>query len=61
MALIQEAVDHAIDRAGVVDAARTTRERDSVIGRYSVDQDGHTTSTEYGRLAVVDGELVWDR
>ena len=61
MALIQEAVDQAIDRAGVVDAARTTRERDSVIGRYSVDEDGHTTSTEYGRLAVVDGELVWDR
>jgi branched-chain amino acid transport system substrate-binding protein len=61
MALIQEAVDHAIDRAGVVDAARATRDRDSVIGRYSVDEDGHTTSTEYGRLAVVDGELVWDR
>ena len=61
MALIQEAIDHAIDRAGVVDAARATRDRESVIGRYSVDEDGHTTSTEYGRLAVVDGELVWDR
>jgi len=23
--------------------------------------DGHTTTTAYGRLAVVEGELVWDR
>ncbi len=60
MALIEEALDHAVDRAGVVDAARATRDRDSVIGRYSVDEEGHTTSTDYGRLAVVGGELVWD-
>ena len=60
MALIEEAIDQAVDRAGVVDAARTVCDRDSVIGRYSVDPDGHTTSTDYGRLAVVGGDLVWD-
>jgi branched-chain amino acid transport system substrate-binding protein len=38
-----------------------TRDRDSVLGRYSIDSDGHTTTTAYGRLAVVDGELAWDR
>lgn len=49
------------DRAAVARAARGTRDRDSILGRYSIDEDGHTTSTAYGRLAVVGGELVWDR
>ena len=48
------------ERAATVRAARATRDRDSVLGRYSVDAEGHTTSTAYGRLAVVDGALVWD-
>ena len=61
MALIQDAVESAIDREGVVEAARETSDRDSVLGPYSIDEDGHTTSTAYGRLAVVGGELVWDR
>jgi branched-chain amino acid transport system substrate-binding protein len=47
-------------REAVARAARTTGPRDSVIGRYSIDEHGHTTSKAYGRLAVVDGELVWD-
>ncbi|MEA2420183.1 MAG: branched-chain amino acid transport system substrate-binding protein, partial [Thermoleophilaceae bacterium] len=61
MALILDAIAQAGDRAGVVALARGTRDRDSIFGRYSIDADGHTTSTAYGRLAVVDGELVWDR
>jgi branched-chain amino acid transport system substrate-binding protein len=60
MALILDAIAAGGDRAAIVDAARATRDRDSVIGRYSIDADGHTTSTAYGRLAVVGGELVWD-
>jgi branched-chain amino acid transport system substrate-binding protein len=61
MALIRDAIaDGGGDRAAVVRAARATRDRDSIIGRYSIDADGHTTSTAYGRLAVVGGELVWD-
>jgi branched-chain amino acid transport system substrate-binding protein len=60
MALILDAVG-AGDRAAVVAAARATRDRDSILGRYSLDSDGLTTSTAYGRLAVADGELVWDR
>lgn len=59
MALIQACV--RADRAATVEAARTTRDRDSVIGRYSIDAEGHTTATAYGRMAVVGGELVWDR
>lgn len=60
MALIQDSLESAVNREGVVSAARATHDRDSVIGRYSIDPDGHTTSTAYGRLAVVGGELVWD-
>jgi hypothetical protein len=48
------------DRAAVTGAARATKDRDSILGRYSIDADGHTTTTAYGRLAVVDGALVWD-
>jgi branched-chain amino acid transport system substrate-binding protein len=61
MALILDALEAGGDRSGVVAAARATRDRDSILGRYSLDSDGLTTSTAYGRLAVVDGELVWDR
>jgi branched-chain amino acid transport system substrate-binding protein len=62
MALILDAVASAgADRSAIAGAARATRDRDSILGRYSIDEQGHTTSTAYGRLAVRDGELVWDR
>jgi branched-chain amino acid transport system substrate-binding protein len=62
MALILDAIAAGDgDRTRTADAARSTRDRDSILGRYSIDPDGHTTSTAYGRLAVDDGELVWDR
>lgn len=61
MALILDAIAANVDgRKGVADAARRTRERDSIIGRYSLDSDGHTTNTAYGLLAIVNQELVWD-
>jgi branched-chain amino acid transport system substrate-binding protein len=61
MALVLDAVAAGDgDRAATARAARATRDRDSVLGRYSIDAEGHTTSTAYGRLAVVDGALVWD-
>jgi branched-chain amino acid transport system substrate-binding protein len=60
MALILDAVsENASEREAVLDAIRATRDRDSVVGRYSLDGDGHTT-LGYGRMAVVDGQLVWD-
>jgi len=61
MALVLDAIAAGGgDRAAVTAAARATRDRDSVLGRYSIDAEGHTTSTAYGRLAVVEGALVWD-
>ena len=61
MALILDAIAAGGgDRAATVRAARAARDRDSVLGRYSLDADGHTTTTAYERLAVLDGRLVWD-
>ena len=60
MALALDSIRTGGDRDATVQAARATKDRDSIIGRYSVDDQGHTTSPAYGRLAVVDGRLVWD-
>jgi ABC-type branched-subunit amino acid transport system substrate-binding protein len=61
MALILDAVaQEGYDRAAIARVARATRDRASIIGRYSIDDDGHTTATAYGRLAVADGKLAWD-
>ena len=49
------------DRAGITAAARATRDRDSALGRYSIDPEGLTTAPADGVLAVVDGEIVWER
>jgi branched-chain amino acid transport system substrate-binding protein len=60
MALILDATAGGGDRAAVARAARAARDRDSVLGRYSVDERGVTTLDRCGRLAVVDGVIVWD-
>ncbi|MEA2455675.1 MAG: branched-chain amino acid transport system substrate-binding protein [Thermoleophilaceae bacterium] len=61
MSLVLDSIEQAgSDRQAVVRAARGTRDRDSILGRYSIDADGHTTTTAYGRFAVAGGELVWD-
>lgn len=49
------------DRPGVAAAARATRDRGSILGRYSLDADGLTTSEAYGVLRVVDGAFARDR
>jgi ABC-type branched-subunit amino acid transport system substrate-binding protein len=51
MALILDAIAAGgADRDAVVRAARGTTDRDSILGRYSLDDDGHTTTTAYGCL-----------
>jgi hypothetical protein len=57
MSLIQDAA--GFDRAATVATARATHHRDSVLGRYSLDAAGLTTTAAYGVLAPVGGELVW--
>ena len=61
MALVLDAIAQGGgDREATARAARATRDRDSILGRYSIDSDGRTTTTAYGRVAVVDGALAWD-
>ena len=50
------------DRAAVVAAFQATRDRDSVLGRYSIDANGDTTLSTYGVLRVGrGGRLIYDR
>jgi branched-chain amino acid transport system substrate-binding protein len=48
-------------RSGVIEAFFRTTDRDSVLGRYSIDPNGDTTLTRYGIYGVRGGRLVWDR
>jgi branched-chain amino acid transport system substrate-binding protein len=54
MALILDSLGD--DRAATLHAARTTRDRDSILGRYSIDAEGLTTTEAIG---VMDGRLIW--
>jgi branched-chain amino acid transport system substrate-binding protein len=61
MALVLDAVAAAgptPDRAAVGAIARATRDRESVLGRYSLDEHGLTTAPASGVLTVSGGELV---
>ena len=57
MALILDSLRD--DRASTLEAARSTQSRDSILGRYSIDADGLTTTDEVGVLGVAGGELIW--
>jgi branched-chain amino acid transport system substrate-binding protein len=46
------------DRAALVAGLRATRDRESVVGRYSIDRHGATTLTAAGRLRVENGRFV---
>jgi branched-chain amino acid transport system substrate-binding protein len=56
----------AIQRSGtgnkedIVKALFDTKDRDSVLGKYSIDENGDTTLTDYGVYKVKGGELVFD-
>jgi ABC-type branched-subunit amino acid transport system substrate-binding protein len=61
MALALDAIaEGSGDREAVARAGRATRDRESPFGSYSLDENGLTKTTEYGRLAVVERQLVWD-
>jgi branched-chain amino acid transport system substrate-binding protein len=57
----------AIERSGtgeredILAALYETKDRESVLGTYSIDENGDTTLTDYGVYTVEDGELVFDR
>jgi branched-chain amino acid transport system substrate-binding protein len=49
------------DRQAVIDRVFATKDRNSVLGRYSVEPDGETTLPQYGVDRVSDGRLVFLR
>ena len=62
MALVLDSINRGgPTREGAVKAFFATKDRDSVLGRYSITPDGDTTLTQYGVYTVDDGELVFDR
>jgi len=57
----------AIERSGtgeredVVKALFATKDRESVLGTYSIDENGDSTLTDYGVYTVEKGHLVFDK
>jgi branched-chain amino acid transport system substrate-binding protein len=57
----------AIERSGtgskedIIKALFETKDRSSVLGTYSIDENGDTTLTDYGAYGVENGELKFDQ
>ena len=48
------------EKADIVKALFDTKDRESVLGTYSIDENGDTTLTDYGVYTVNKGELEFD-
>src|SRR4029079_2471784 len=49
------------EKADIKKALFETKDRSSVLGTYSIDENGDTTLTDYGAYSVKDGELTFDQ
>ena len=49
------------EKADIVAALFDTKDRESVLGTYSIDENGDTTLTDYGVYTVEKGELTFDQ
>jgi branched-chain amino acid transport system substrate-binding protein len=63
MSLALDAIKRANsgDKAAILKALFATKDRDSVLGKYSLDENGDTTLTDYGIYKVSGGQLVFDK
>jgi branched-chain amino acid transport system substrate-binding protein len=65
MGVMLEAIKNAgakgNERQAVIDAFFKIKNRESVLGTYSIDQNGDTTLSDYGGDRVVGGKLVFDK
>jgi len=57
---IEKAGENGDDRPAVVDAFFSIKDRDSVLGTYSIDSHGDTTASQEGGYRVKDGRQVFD-
>jgi branched-chain amino acid transport system substrate-binding protein len=58
---IQNAGAKGNDRQSVIDQFFKIKDRDSVLGKYSIDANGDTTLSDYGGDKVKGGQLVFDK
>jgi branched-chain amino acid transport system substrate-binding protein len=58
---IETAGDNGDDREAVVDAFFGIKDRDSVLGTYSIDENGDTTLKSYGGFRIKDGSFTFDK
>jgi len=58
---VQNAGDKGNDRQAVIDAFFKIKNRDSVLGKYSIDENGDTTLSDYGADRIKGGKLVFDK
>jgi branched-chain amino acid transport system substrate-binding protein len=56
---IQNAGDKGNDRQAVIDAFYQIKDRQSVLGKYSIDENGDTTLSDYGGNKVSHGKLTF--
>jgi branched-chain amino acid transport system substrate-binding protein len=63
MRLVLDAIERSSsgERADVIKALFDTKDRESVIGNYSIDENGDVTLTTYGVYTIKDGELEFDK
>ena len=61
LAAIRASGAHGNDRQVVTAHLLATRDRDSVLGRYSLQPDGETTLARYALDRVIDGRQVFVR
>ena len=63
MSLVLDAIKRAggdgTDRAAVLEQIMSTKDRESVIGKYSITDTGDTTLTNYGVYGIEDGSLKY--
>jgi branched-chain amino acid transport system substrate-binding protein len=63
MSLAIDAIKRAgsADKADILKAIFSTKDRKSVLGTYSIDKNGDTTLTDYGVYSVSGGQLKFDK
>ena len=49
------------EKADIISALFDTKDRESVLGTYSIDENGDTTLTDYGVYTIDGGELRFDQ
>ena len=59
-AIERAAAEGDVDRQAVTEQLFATKDRESALGTYSIDENGDTTLTDYGSYGIEGGKLVFD-